>query len=168
MKSHFNLKSLAFYGVAISSVLLLFKVVTAYGESNLKAPVAIDGRYRLSFMPNVPNCLKSSSLVLIIEQSGIYLNGSLLPAAPNTQTTVPPDGKPSLTGLLSNQQLDLSGTVPSSASSALCSTNTVKIQSRVEGKNLEGKIALISIPQAIEFTAQKEMPVQPAENSSSH
>lgn len=165
MKSHFNLKSLAFYGVAIGSVLLLFKAVTAYGESNLKAPIAIDGRYRLSFAPNVPNCLKSNDLVLIIEQSGIYLNGSLLPVAPNTQTAVPADGKPSLTGLLSNQQLDLSGTVPSSA---LCSSNTVKIQSRVEEKNLEGKIALILIPQTIEFTAQKEMPDPLAENSSNH
>ncbi len=32
----FNFKSLGFYGVAIASVLILFKGVTAYGESHSK------------------------------------------------------------------------------------------------------------------------------------
>ena len=35
--NHLSLKSLAFYGIAIGSVALLFKVVSAYGETNLKA-----------------------------------------------------------------------------------------------------------------------------------
>jgi hypothetical protein len=34
MMNHLSLKSLAFYGVAIGSVALLFKVVSAYGETN--------------------------------------------------------------------------------------------------------------------------------------
>lgn len=54
--SHFNLKSLAFYGVAIGSVLVLFKTVTAYGESNLKAPDKIGGIYRLEAQ-NLPECI---------------------------------------------------------------------------------------------------------------
>ncbi|QFS47250.1 hypothetical protein GXM_04740 [Nostoc sphaeroides CCNUC1] len=53
--NHFNLKSLIFYGVAISSVLVLFKTVTVYGENNLKAPPAINGRYRLTLSENLPN-----------------------------------------------------------------------------------------------------------------
>ncbi len=74
--SHFNLKSLAFYGVAIGSVLVLFKTVTAYGESNLKAPAKIGGVYHLEAQ-NLPECLRAQDLVVNIEQSGIYLFGDL-------------------------------------------------------------------------------------------
>ena len=84
MMSHFNLKSLAFYGIAISSVVVLFKVVTAYGETNLKAPPPIGGPYRISAQ-NLPGCLKADTLVLNIKQSGIYLFGSLLPAKTTAQ-----------------------------------------------------------------------------------
>ncbi|HCF30241.1 MAG TPA: hypothetical protein DEV81_24275, partial [Cyanobacteria bacterium UBA11049] len=71
MKNHFNFKSLAFYGIAIASVLILFKIVTAYGEKNLKAPVPIEGRYRLNLAQNIPICPQESNLVLDIQQSGI-------------------------------------------------------------------------------------------------
>lgn len=168
---HFNFKSLAFYGVAIGAVLLLFEVVTAYGEANLRAPAPIDGRYRLSYSQK-PKCLKSDALVLTIQQSGIYLNGSLLPAQKNAQKPTSAE-KTSMTGQLINQQLSLSGTVPRST---FCidavsqandnSSTSVRIQSRVEGKNLEGKITLNGIPEAIGFTAQRESPVQESENSS--
>jgi len=82
MSSHFNLKSLTFYGVAIGFVLLLFNVVTACTKP--KAPAPIDGRYRLSILKICPTVLKDA-LVLDIEQSGIYLNGSLLPASTDAQ-----------------------------------------------------------------------------------
>jgi hypothetical protein len=35
---HVKCKTLAFYALTIVPVLVLFKAVTAYGESNLKAP----------------------------------------------------------------------------------------------------------------------------------
>ena len=171
MSSHFNFKSLTFYGVAIGSVLLLFNVVTAYGEANLKAPTPISGRYRLKLAQNLPNCPKSDTPVLTIEQSGIYLNGFILPADTDAQQAITGEKNPSLTGQLSNQQLSLAGKVPSStfcnnaASQNDNSSSSISIQSRVEGKNLEGKIALSGIPGAIEFTAQPEAPAQPSENS---
>lgn len=170
---HFNFKSLAFYGVAIGAVLLLFEVVTAYGETNLKAPAPIDGRYRLSYTQNLPKCPKSDALVLTIQQSGIYLNGSLSPAQTNAQQPTSAEEKPSMTGQLINQQLSLSGTVPQSTFCIKAvpqandnSSSSVRIQSRVEGKNLEGKITLNGIPEAIGFTAQRESPAQESENSS--
>lgn len=161
--SHFNIKSLAFYGVAIGSVLILFKVVSAYGESNLKAPIAIGNRYRLNFTQTLPECLRSTNLVLNIEQSGIYLNGSLLPAEINAQSAS--TGAISLTGLLDNQQLNLSGSV---SGLAQCRTDQVQIQSRIQGENLIGQLRLPSIPGTINFTAQKEKTLQPATNSTSH
>lgn len=181
MMGHFNFKSLAFYGVAISSVLLLFKVVTAYGEGSLKAPTLVEGRYRLSFAQNLPSCLQSVALALTIQQSGIYLNGSLLPAKTNAQTQTSAKEQPSLTGQLNNQQLSLSGTVPGLS---ICNNpvsqagvsqrpqdtrlNWVKIQSQVEEKNLAGKMILSGIPETIEFSAQLEEPVQQSENSTNH
>lgn len=38
MSSHFSPKSLLFYGTMIGSVAILFRVVSGYGEANLKAP----------------------------------------------------------------------------------------------------------------------------------
>lgn len=165
MMNHFNFKSLAFYGVAIASVLILFKVVTAYGETNLKAPAPISGSYPMKLAQNLPNCPKSSELILDIQQSGIYLNGSLLPAKVDAQQARSSEKRPSLTGKISNQQLTLAGTVPKST---FCNNQPqqVNIQSLVQGENLAGKLTLNTIPKQIAFTAQRLAPAQ--EQSSSH
>lgn len=163
MMSHFSLKSLAFYGVAISSVVILFKVVTAYGETNLKAPPAVGGSYRIS-AKTLPGCLKSDTLVLGIKQSGIYLFGSLLPAKTDVKTSTVAEEKPSLNGRYSNQQLNLEGPVPwitkCNKADGSAGTISVKIQGVVKGKTLAGQIALSSTPTAVQFTAQQEEPVE--------
>jgi hypothetical protein len=157
--SHFNLKSLIFYGVAIGSVVVLFKVVTAYGESSLKASPPIDGPYRID-AKNLPGCLQAEALVLEIQQSGIYLNGSLLPSnkAVHSQTTV--KTKPSLTGKFSEQKLSMSGAVPQLKS---CHNQSLSLQGIVDGNTLKGQINLSSIPNAVNFTAQKEATAQQIE-----
>lgn len=167
MKNHFKIQSLMFYGIAIGSVLILFKVVSAYGETNLKAPTSIDGFYRLTLAQNLPNCPKSSNLILDIQQSGIYLNGSLLPASSNAQQARSGEKRPSLTGKMSNQQLSLAGTIPKST---FCNNQSqeVSIQSLVQGENLVGKLSLNKIPREFKFTAKRLPPVQPTQNSSSH
>lgn len=159
--SHFNLKSLAFYGIAIGSVVILFSVVTAYGKTNLKAPPAISGRYRLDAQ-NLPGCLKAEALVLTVDQSGEYLHGSLLAADTVEKTAI--QKKHPLEGELHNQQLSLVGPVPGitncnqSLNSGIDSerSSSVKIQGRFEGKTLLGQITLNSIPESAEFTAQQE------------
>ncbi len=167
MKNHFKIQSLMFYGIAIGSVLILFKVVSAYGETNLKAPTSIDGFYRLTLAQNLPNCPKSSNLILDIQQSGIYLNGSLLPASSNAQQTRSGEKRPSLSGKISNQQLNLAGTVPIST---FCNSQSqqVSIQSLVQGENLTGKLSLNKIPREFKFTAQRLPPVSENPSSSSH
>jgi hypothetical protein len=165
--SHFNLKSLTFYGVAIAAVVILFNVVTAYGKANLKAQPKIDGRYRIS-AENLPGCLKSDALLLNIKQSGIYLNGSILPAQKNTQLETLAEEKPSLNGELSHPKLSLSGSLPwvSSCNNAAVQANasghplSVKIQGIVQGETLTGQITLSSMPMAAEFTAGRETPVE--------
>jgi len=75
--SHFNPKTLSFYGIAIGSVLILFKTVSAYGETQLKAPPHIDGSYQFTQAENLPSCLQDQQLKLNVDQSGIYLFGNL-------------------------------------------------------------------------------------------
>jgi hypothetical protein len=168
--NHFNFKSLAFYGVAIGSVLLLFKTVTVYGENNLKAPPVISDRYRLTLAENLPNCEKSDTLMLNIQQSGIYLNASVLPANPSADI----DEKHSLTGLLKNQQLNLSGKLDRSI---LCNTphspndplNSVTIQMQlVDKRNITGQLNIKGIPQTLKFTALPEKVEEKSQKSNKH
>jgi hypothetical protein len=80
--SHFSAKTLSFYGIAIGSVLLLFKTVSAYGETKLKAPSDIDGSYQFLQADNLPACLQDQQLKLNVEQSGVYLFGNLEVSSP--------------------------------------------------------------------------------------
>ncbi|XZO01682.1 MAG: hypothetical protein ACM65L_24895 [Microcoleus sp.] len=156
--SHFNLKSLAFYGIAIGSVTLLFKVVTAYGETNLKAAPAIAGSYSFD-AKNLPECLKSDDLVLTIEQSGVYLSGNLKSnnSSVDRQKTTPE--KPTLAGKWENQGLSLSGAVPNltgcGESGGSSQKSLVKLRGIVEGESLKGKISLVENAVATDFIAQR-------------
>lgn len=82
---HCNQRSLIFYGVAIGSVVILFRLVTWYGTTHLRAPASIYGDYGLTLSPSPP-CLQADSLVLTIQQSGTYLNGRLEGLDPDRST----------------------------------------------------------------------------------
>ncbi|WP_138503027.1 hypothetical protein [Nostoc sp. PA-18-2419] len=164
-----NFKSLAFYGLTIASVLLLFKTVTVYGENNLKAPAKVSRSYRLTLAENLPNCKKSDTLILNIEQSGIYLNASVSPTNTNANT----DEKYSLIGILRNQQLNLSGKVNSSSFCNIRHSqneplNSVTIQMQLVNRgSIPGQLTFNGIPQTLKFTAVSEK-VQESQKSNSH
>lgn len=109
--------SLAFYVIAISSALVIFKTfqnITVYGESKLKAPQSINGDYELQLAEQLPNCQKPNSLVLNIQQSGIFLNSSLfpkLPAAANSKLSTTNENNSSLNGKLNQQKFSRSGKI---------------------------------------------------------
>lgn len=161
MMSHFNLKSLAFYGIAISSVVVLFKVVTAYGNTNLKAPPAMGGFYEIN-TSNLPQCLPGDSLLLNIQQSGVYLFADLEQNASNIKDVSVNKSRPSLNGRLSNQQFSLNGKI---AEGDKCNNSrkigkdklmtVVKIQGVVNGEIISGKISFNSTP-ARDFTATRQ------------
>jgi hypothetical protein len=171
--SHFNLKSLTFYAVAISSVLLLFKVVTAYGESSIKAPLAINSNYRLVLSENLPVCEKSDFLLLNLQQSGIYVNGVLVPA--NSTKTSKESAKSSLTGKIQNLQLNLSGEV---SRDILCNTPNsqkqtnlipVKLQIKLVHKgDLIGKINVSDNSKTIGLTAIPQKTNEQSEQPKNH
>ncbi|KYC41317.1 hypothetical protein WA1_21655 [Scytonema hofmannii PCC 7110] len=162
---HFNLKSLVFYGTAISSVLLLFKVVTAYGESNLKAAPTLNSHYRLVLNDNLQICKQSNPVVLNIQQSGVYLNGSVQSANLNTKMSTANKTTSSLTGKLNHRQLSLSGKVPrailchtpNAATQQSPSLSLVKIQAQLTPKqDLAGTLSMDGSSEAINLTATPE------------
>ena len=159
-----NVKLLSFYGISIAFVLVLFKVVTAYGETNLKAPPAIAGSYRFD-AKNLPDCLKSDALVLTIEQSGVYLSGHLRSGNSEGNLEKTAEEKPSLVGKWENQGLSLSGAVPNLAgcsdSTAIGQNSSVKLRGIVDGESLKGKISLTDQAAATDFTAQKTAVAKP-------
>ncbi|MEG4234214.1 hypothetical protein QUA40_19240 [Microcoleus sp. Pol11C3] len=159
MMNHLRLKSLAFYGVTIGLVAVLFKVVSAYGETNLKAAPAIAGSYRLD-AKSLPECLKSDYLVLTIEQSGVYLSGNLRSGRSEGDREKTAEEKPSLHGKWETQGLSLSGAVPNlkgcSDSTATGQNSSVKMRGIVDKETLKGKISLTDKAAATDFTAQKE------------
>jgi|GEM_PF-545168 hypothetical protein len=191
--SHFSLKSLAFYATAIGSVLLLFNRVTAYGESNLKPPKDINGRYRLEFAQNLPGCEKSDSFLLNIQQSGVYVNASVL--AMDTDHEVSSKRTlPTLSGSLNSQEssqkisqkLNLQGKAPISA---LCNikdeksrkeTASVVVEMGLQSEKpntqvstavasqLNGQLILEKSAQPIPFKATIEKSQEQSGKSNSH
>lgn len=152
MRNFFSVKWMSFYGATMLFVMALFSITTNYGEANLKAPTKISGRYRIT-AKTLPGCLKSESLVLSIEQSGIYLNGALLEADGEIRTQTAAKKKPSLTGLLEKQNLSLSGNLEH-LQSCEQQNPTVSIDGSVAQDVLKGTLKLES--QSVLFIAKRE------------
>jgi hypothetical protein len=146
MSDHFKPKSLLFYGAMIGSVTILFRVVSTYGEANLKAPATVDGRYVAT--QSLPGCPDTLRFVLNIQQSGIYVNGSLnlenAEAVENvgSNTTSPqfnPNSRLTLSGKLDQQQINLGG---KSSVFKLCPTLISQSAAHSIPISIQGNIAL--------------------------
>lgn len=177
--SHFNLKSLTFYGVMIGSVLILFKGVTAYGENYLKAPQAIGGTYQLT-SSNLPDCLKSEGLMLTIEQSGRYVAATLiLEPITSEKTTVSETGnltksdaiapKPQtikLNGIMQSQPFILRGKTAQLGNCLAANPGVaeeIQLQTRFQENNLLETLQWSSLN--LNFTGQSQ---SPASESQTH
>ena len=132
-------KHILFYVTVIAAVLVLFQVVSAYGEANLKAPPNLNGRYLSASAP--PGCPEGDRLVLTLQQSGIYVNGTLaLEAASLAQnpqnTEATSEEKSSLTGLWKQEQLSLSGETNALTT---CAVEGDQRSERVRRSGLQGR-----------------------------
>jgi hypothetical protein len=160
MKEHFNLRSLLFYGCAISAVVTLFSVVTAYGEANLRAPRRIDGRYPLSAQ-TLPDCLQLKPVVLLVRQSGIYLTGAIVPADASSELLQSLEKRPPLTGSWDDRQLLLSGTLNSVSGCVgqiTVQSDSVNQSEKDVPITLTGRLGLGDRAPATPFTATQEAP----------
>lgn len=154
--NHFKPKSLIFYAVAIGSVVILFNRVTAYGNSHLKAAQNIEGRYPIK-ASNLPECLKSDSLALKLQQSGIYLVAALSKSQPNAAPSS--QEKLSLTGERQGEKLSLAGPITERS----CPDDTrVAIAGSLNQETLSGQLTVNSEP-PVKFTARRQLEAQPKE-----
>lgn len=140
--NHFNRKSLIFYGSILTFVVTLFNLTASYGEANLKAPEKISGRYRFN-AKNLPGCFKAETLILTIEQSGIYLNGSLLSQEDSTHKVTAARKRPQLKGLFQNQ-IELSGKPSLETCQAESVAQLIRIQGVIQQSTFKGKLYLPS------------------------
>jgi hypothetical protein len=164
----FNVKSLTFYAVAVTSVLLVFKVVTAYGESQLQAPKSISGKYNIILAENLSNCQKNT-LVLDIQQSGIFLNASLSSTPTTKEISTRGEKNLSLSGKLKTNAFNLSGRVENislcntigetSQKNNINSLNSLTLQASLEPQGgFFGKIAIKHAPKSVKFNAIPQKP----------
>ncbi len=115
----FPAKLIGLYSLVIASAIVFFHLVTSYGEANAKAPISIAGNYVVAGQ-DLPGCLEHKSLLLGIQQSGIYLNANLIivdglvgkEIIDRSATTIR-DLRPTFSGRLRDRQLSLSGILPS-------------------------------------------------------
>jgi hypothetical protein len=133
----FSAKSIGLYSLAIGSAIGFFNLVTSYGEANIKAPPPMAGIYAI-VAENLPGCLQHKALSFNIQQSGIYLNANLnaidlknadilnIKVTDRSPTTPIANPRPTFSGKLQGQQLDLSGVVPTT-------TCPVRTQLRLSG-----------------------------------
>ncbi len=164
-------KHILFYVVVIGAVLVLFQVVSAYGEANLKAPPNLNGRYLSASTP--PGCPEGNRLVLTLQQSGIYVNGTLalesasLAQNPQNTDTISEE-KSSLTGLWKPEQLSLSGetnalTTCAVGGSAIGTGAAIALKGQVAAAAFTGELTygLQTGAQPWQFTAQRQALVKP-------
>jgi hypothetical protein len=157
-------KLLIFYGVALCSVVGLFQVVTACGETTLKAPPPIEGMYKIS-ANSLTQCLNNDNLILEIQQSGIYLSGLLLPESKDVPPEIAGNEKPSLLGNFENLRVNLSGNI---AQLRPCNVSRVRIDAIWQDNNLKGTLYLNSPSQTINFISAREIPDSQSHPEAAH
>jgi hypothetical protein len=111
LKNVLSIKSILFYSITIVSVVALFSLTTAYGETYLKAATPIAGRYR--FLDS--DCFKGMTLRL--DQSGRYLTATI--GLTDRTVVTPPTLSATWSGFMTAQgstPLTLHGRMPSLSS----------------------------------------------------
>jgi hypothetical protein len=157
MSKNHHLSHLTFYGVAISSVLVLFKIVSAYGETQLKAPNNFTGNYIVS-VDRLPDCLTQNTLglELNLQQSGIYLFSEL-----TLKQKQPPNITISLDGKITDERLILQGKLPTIENCNFPEKSLVTLKAGEDKDSISGQLTL---GKELEFQGDK-LPSKPVENS---
>jgi hypothetical protein len=167
--NHLNRRSLTFYGVAITSVVILFQAVSTYGEANLKAPPDLRGQYQVAVTPAL-DCLQTagasqpSLLLLTLQQSGIYMTADLR-VVKNASEELLPEAlvqaskqRPSLIGKIDDQSFLLEGS--SSLLTGCAATNptqpvSVMLKAKPQDKQLVGSLQFLAPDASSRSTASE-------------
>jgi len=152
-------KSLMFYGGTLAFVVVLFSLVTAYGETHLEAPALIEGRYSLP--KDLPGCLQARPIMLVLWQSGVYLNGAMIPADAHSEAIQAVAKRPPLQGDWRDGNLSLGGAL---ANLEGCQGKVI-VEGTIQGSTLTGTLSLTDPAAAMTFSANREKPETTAPSS---
>lgn len=150
---HLSLKSVLLYVGMISFFILSFVAISRYGNHYLQAPPNISGEYEL-LLNNPPTCLlETTAPVLVIGQSGRYLNAELLSSSYSSdELNQARRGNGQLAGEVAGTELTLKGQSLFHQSHPDCTnTNPITIQATLDQNGLSGN--LIQANQTIPFVA---------------
>lgn len=150
----FHPKLVAFYAASIVGVIVLFQIVTTYGKTVLVAPPKIDGAYRVQASTET-TCLPIGS-VLVIQQSGVYLTGSLLPSVTSDQLRRLRTAPTTLQGRWQAQTINLTGKLPLEWTCP--GTTKVNLRGTLQGERLQGEWFLTSPTLPIRWQAERQKP----------
>ncbi|WP_088890078.1 hypothetical protein [Leptolyngbya ohadii] len=135
-------KLLLFYGGTIAAVLVLFRLITAYGETQLQAAPKMGGVYLSLASP--PGCSSDLRLKLTVQQSGIFLNGATELVQATSSPTVAHSASSErlpLTGRWQQNQLSLSGRTDAFTACGIPANSTVTVQGTIAfGNQLAAKM----------------------------
>lgn len=148
---HFSFKSIVLYVGMISFFIFSFGAISRYGSRNLQAPQDISGEYQLD-INNIPACLSEASPpVLVIGQSGKYLNAALLSGSySQDELNRALRGNGKLSGEVAGTQLTLHGESQLHLSHPECQdSNQIIIEAMFNNNGLSGD--LIQSNQTISF-----------------
>jgi hypothetical protein len=152
----FSARSIGLYALAIGGAVVFFNLVTFYGEAKIEAPISVAGNYLIT-ASDLPDCLQKKSLLLNIQQSGIYLNANLniidvknidiLNIKQRTPANLIQNLRPTFSGRLRDRQLELSGKLPTTTCpnpSQLRLEGTLANGNQLERLKLHGQLWLTS------------------------
>jgi len=146
----FDVNSVLFYVGSIGFTVASFAFISSYGTTNLKAPQSIGGKYLLS--PAVAlDCFAKAPPMLVIGQSGTYLNGDLLDSeAKKDKLNRALKGNGALGGHIAEDGITLKGTF-------ICrDKQNLAVEATIEAGQIQGKLRFGD--QEIPFTGTKEKP----------
>ncbi len=133
----FPVKSIGLYSLAIGGAIGFFHFITSYGEANLKAPISVAGNYIINAQ-RLPTCLQNKQLLLKLQQSGIYLNASLVNK--RQEITSIKNSQPTFSGRLNVRQFHLTGLLPTTICAQLSPIRIAgSLVNNLPGKNIKPK-----------------------------
>jgi hypothetical protein len=133
-----NPKTLAFYFGSITFVVVSFTLIVDYGNKNLHPPASISGQYLIEATSgNIATCF-SAQPMLVIGQSGTYLNADLVSSdAKKQKLSRALKGNGALNGQVSEGQIHLEG---QNLALGTCPKSPVTVEATIKEGKVTGQL----------------------------
>ena len=155
-------KFFLFYFLSFLGAILLFNLITTYGETRIEAAPKIGGDYSLN---TNTSCLQDKKLTLNLDQSGLYLFADLMFQNQKEINLL-------MSGTMAHDKISLSANDTSKIKQILINCpqisatgGSLSLQGTLENNNISGTITVKGQESGINFTGIKqEIKTNPSEN----